>query len=284
MNHATYSLLTLRPSPERIDVLCVGAVALDHEGVWHVSMLPDESKLLAVAPSAKGRLATLGANLKTLLSGVASLSDARERFSRPGSPLALHDFEGSFAFQDAADFTRQMAAVMSESVLPVKSLPAKPPQAARMVVPQRTRARLHRQFTTMGIMGKSAGDIASHLVVRNYPVSLKHGLTAEFALKNSVMHITETVDFDVADESVRGKTYEAQAKCLVMREALDSFGRKTECHVVISGGSAEHASRSVDLLSSVARLYAVENSEDMSEYFERMARAAGSTGQLAAVQ
>ena len=47
MNSATYSLLTLRPNPERIDVLCVGAVVLDANGDWHVSAPGPRAKLLA---------------------------------------------------------------------------------------------------------------------------------------------------------------------------------------------------------------------------------------------
>ena len=132
----------------------------------------------------------------------------------------------------------------------------------------------------MGILAKEQAEIGSHMVVRNFPVSLRHGLNAEFALRNTVMHITETVDFDVADDSVRGKTFEAQAKCLVMRAARETFGATTECYVVVSGGGATHAARTVDLLSTIGRLFSVEHADDMTEYFDRMAHAAKSHPQL----
>lgn len=41
------------------------------------------------------------------------------------------------------------------------------------------------------------------------------GIIAEFALKNSCMHITAAVDFDMALSSNRNKRLEAQAKNLV---------------------------------------------------------------------
>lgn len=279
MNRATYSLLTLRPDPERIDVLCVGVVALTDAGDWHVSVLPDESKLQVVARTQPGKLSTLGVNLRTLLSGVPSLAQARQRFSRPGSPLGIHEFEGSFAFTDAQDFARQVSAVMEESVNPAEVVGLKPSSSARGRH-QRTKAKLRRQFEQMGILAKTQGEIASHMVVRNFPVSLQHGLNAEFALKNSVMHITETVDFEVAEESVRSKTFEAQAKCLVMRAARETFGADTQCYVVVSGGASAHAARTVDLLSTVGKLVAVENADDMSDYFDRIAHAAKANGEL----
>jgi hypothetical protein len=281
MNTATYSLLTLYPDADRVDVLCVGVVALDAQGLWHVAVLPTADKLRAVATSAQDRLQILARNLHQYLAECDTLAAARSLLVRPGSALALHDFEGVFSYSDAAAFNAQMQAIMAESVLP--PAPADGPRAApeTRTVRQHTRAKLRRQFEHMGIMARHADQIADHKVVRNFPVSTRHGLTAEFALKNTVMHFTETVDFDVAEDSVRGKTFEAQAKCLVLRSATETFGAKTQCHIVISGSSAQHAARTVDLLSTVGHLYSVESGPDMAAYFEIIARAAGSTGQIA---
>lgn len=281
MNTATYSLLTLYPDAERVDLLCVGVVALDAAGVWHVAVLPTADKLRSVAASAPDRLQLLARNLHQYLAECDSLATARALLARPGSAVALHDFEGVFSYSTDAGFAAQMQAIMAESVLPpaVDEPRAMPePRAVR----QHTRARLRRQFEHMGIMAKSADQIADHKVVRNFPVSTRHGLTAEFALRNTVMHFTETVDFDVAEDSVRGKTFEAQAKCLVLRSATETFGRKTQCHIVVSSASAQHASRTIDLLSTVGHLYSVESGPDMAAYFEIIARAAGATGQIAA--
>jgi hypothetical protein len=280
MKTATYSLLTLRPDAERIDVLCVGAVVQAADGHWTVATLPSSEKLAAVSSSPEGRMRRLGANLREHLAQCDSLAAVREVLAGSKGALALHEFEGSFAYSNQATFDAQVQAVMAESVLPPPAAekPAMAPEVHR--VRQHTRARLRRQFENMGIMGRHADDIAAHKVVRNFPVSAKHGLNAEFALQNSVMHITETVDFEVAEESVRGKIFEAQAKCLVLRAAREHFGQKTQCYVVVSGSGAGHAARSVDLLSTAGRLVAAENAEDMADYLDRIARAARATGQL----
>lgn len=279
MNHAAYSLLTLRPNAERVDVLCVGAVALDASGAWHVSApgTPEKLRALGADPRALDRLSV---NLHGALADCTSLADARRLLAQLRSALALHEFEGAFSYDNEAGFAAQMRAILGESVIPATQEEPQANTGKLRVVRPRTRARLRKQFETMGIMGRHADEIADHKVVYNYPVSARHGLNAEFALRNSVMHITETVDFDVADESVRGKTYEAQAKCLVLRAALDAFGAGTQCHIVVSGSGATHASRSVDLLSTAGTLYAVESAQDMTAYIDRIAQAARASGQI----
>lgn len=274
MNSAGYSLLTLRPDPERIDLLCVGAVVLDAAGDWHVSAPGPKSKLLAFGADPE-TLVRMGVNLETVLHNCASLASARSKLAGMRSAMALHEFEGLFSYADAAEFSEQIQAILSESVAPAAKRQVQAEDASPKVIRPRTRARLRRQFETMGIMAKHSDEISDHKVVYNFPVSAKHGLKAEFALQNTVMHITETVDFDVSDESVRAKTYEAQAKCLVLRAAREAFGLQTKCHIVMSGAGVAHAQRSVDLLSTVGELYATENSDDMDTYIQRIAQAAG---------
>lgn len=274
MNTAAYSLLTLRPDPERIDVLCVGAVVLDAQGNWHISAPGPSTKLLALGAE-PATLTRMGANLSAVLQDCTTLAIARSRLASLRSALALHEFEGFFSYQAETQFASQVQAILAESVLPGVARPAAPDANAVKVVRPRTRARLRRQFETMGIMAHHADEIAQHKVVHNYPVSARHGLNAEFALQNTVMHITETVDFDVVDDSVRAKTYEAQAKCLVLQASMDAFGSQTRRHIVVSGSGAAHAARTVDLLSTVGELYATESAKDMDNYIAIIAKAAG---------
>lgn len=273
MKTAHYSLLTLRPDPERIDVLCVGAVVQDVDGIWHVSAPGPETKL-AFFGASHVTLGRMAANLMEALRNCTNLTAARLHLGLMRSALALHDFEGVFGYLDEDDFARNMSEILSESVLPAAPAITQNPTAHKIVRP-RTRARLRKQFEALGIMAGKNEGLEDHKVVYNYPVSARHGLKAEFALKNSVMHITETVDFDVNEESVRAKTYEAQAKCLVLQAALETFGSTTKRHIVVSGSSSAHAARTVDLLSTVGTLYATENTADMDAYIKTISLAAG---------
>lgn len=275
---AHYSLLTMRPDPERIDTLCVGALVISDDGAWNV-LTPGIEKLNVLGHgSAARRLMAMSVNLKALLEDCLTLTEARSMLAYLRSTLALHDFEGMFSFSSNEEFSRQIHAITIESIIIPKISEEKfIPQ--RITKPQ-VRAKLRRHFSEMGILAKTGDINADHKIVPNYPLSEKHGLKAEFALKNSVWHITETVDFDVAMEGVRHKTFEAQAKCLVLRAAQDILGSKTKRYIVVNGGTAEHASNSIDLLSTVGDLFMTESNEDMTTYLNTMATAAGGVRQL----
>lgn len=276
---ARYSLLAMRPDPERIDLLCVGALVLAQDGSWSV-LVPGATKLEALGyVDASRRLMAMAANLRQLLDAVGSLSDARLLLANMRSALSVDTFEGVFSFDSLPDFQAHLTAITSESISmpeaqeldrPVREKPA------RALV----RTRLRRHFHNMGILASSGDKNADHRVVPNYLLSAKHGLKAEFALKNSVWHITETVDFDVASESVRNKTFEAQAKCLVLRAAKEILGPKTQRYIVVHGSESAHAANSVDLLSTAGKLVMTENDDDMTTYLNTIAHAAKSTPQL----
>lgn len=275
---AQYSLLTMRPDPERIDTLCIGALVISENGAWYV-LTPgiDKLNLLGYGNAAR-RLMAMSVNLKELLADCATLSAARSMLISLRSTLSLHEFEGVFSFSSEMEFSRQIHAIELESVI-IPKVEEEKFVTQRIAKPQ-VRATLRRHFSEMGILAKAGDTNADHKIVPNYPLSNKHGLKAEFALKNSVWHITETVDFDVAIEGVRHKIFEAQAKCLVLRAAQDILGPKTKRYIVVNGGEAQHATNSIDLLSTAGKVFMTESNEDMTTYLNAMADAAGGVRQL----
>lgn len=282
MTHtARYSLLTMQPDPERIDTLCVGALVLTHTGAWSV-LTPGANKLHALGQTQSAqRLAAMVVNLEHLLGDCDSLTDARTQLAHLRSSLSLHPFEGIFAYDTQADYARQIQVIAQESIVmaaPAQSTAPTRQRAAKQLV----RAQLRRHFAHMGILAPAGDTSANHKIVPNFQLSPQHGLKAEFAMKNSVWHITETVDFDVANEGIRSKTFEAQAKCLVLKAAQDILGTNTQRYIVVHGSQEAHASASVDLLSTVGRLFMTESHEDITAYLDIMAKAAHASGQLRA--
>lgn len=276
MKKAAYSLITMQPSTDRLDVLCVG-VAITSNGHWTIYTLPDARKFQSLDGGFKLNVLTrTAASLEMLFAGCPNLAAARNLLAHNRSSVALHEFEGVFGYETEEDYQRQVSAIMTESVLPTESEVVKVTKV-RLSKP-RIRTRLRQQFDQMGILGKTHDDINAHKVVPNFPVSLEYGLVAEFAIKNGVMSFTETLDFDVAEEGVRHRIYEAQAKCLVMKTVIDTFGKSAGRHVVVAGAKSPNASRSVDLLSTVANIYALENATDMAKYFSAMETSAKQIG------
>ncbi|MFS2035340.1 hypothetical protein ACEN8I_15065 [Polaromonas sp. CT11-55] len=265
MKTAKYSLITMRPSLERLDVLCVGVAVLD-DGEWLVLTVPDSRKFLSLDPNFDfSTISAFASTLNRFLEHCETLSDARQLLASSRSSISIHDFEGVFGYETEQEFDAQIHALMAESVLPIGASPR--PSIARKKAKPRIRSQLRRQFQTMGLLGKTHDDINSRKVIPNFPVSAAHGLVAEFAIKNGVMSFTETLDFAVSEDGVRNRIFEAQAKCLVMKTAVETFGTNISRHIVIAGGGSPKASRSVDLLSTVGELYALESSADMAKYF-----------------
>lgn len=276
MKTAIYSLITMKPSLERLDVLCIG-VAVISETEWTICTLQDAKKFQSLDSTFKlSAVTNLVPFLKSLFVDFSTMKEARDCLASNRSSICLHDFEGVFGYTTNDDFQKQIFGIMAESVSPKAAITDK--LLTSRISKPRIRSRLRKQFQTMGILGKTGDDINSHKVVPNFPVSLKYGLVAEFALKNGVMSFTETLDFDVAEDAVRNRIFEAQAKCLVMKTAVAEFGDAIGRHIVIAGGNINRASRSIDLLSSVGTIYALESSSDMKNYFEAMDKSASYIG------
>lgn len=273
MKTANYSLITMRPSLERLDVLCIGTAVLS-ETEWEIYTVPDARKFLSLDPGFNfSVVSSLASALKRFFSQCGSLREARELLSNNRSTVVLHEFEGVFGYQTESDFQGQISAILAESVLPVG--PAL--KLLKRKSKPRIRTQLRKQFESMGLLGKATDGIETRKVIPNYPVSVAHGLVAEFAIKNGVMSFTETLDFEVAEEGVRNRIFEAQAKCLVMKTAVETYPDSSR-HIVVAGSMLSKASRSIDLLSSVGQIYALESSQDMANYFRSIEHSAHHIG------
>ncbi len=89
-------------------------------------------------------------------------------------------------------------------------------------------------FQKMKVLGKTKRDVQHHRVVEDFPIDPRTGLFAEFALKNTVFHVMETIDYRSAAPSATAKFYETGAKALLLTEAREKLGRKTERYVIYS--------------------------------------------------
>lgn len=75
-----------------------------------------------------------------------------------------------------------------------------------------------------------------------------------------------TVDFTMAEESFTAKKYEAQAKCLVLKAALEICGADTQRYVIVAGGGNKLATAAINLLEANAQIFDFGSSVDMQKY------------------
>lgn len=274
MSIAEYSLLLLNPSIERLDTVVVGAIF--RTAVWDVRVTTSVSKIKAVNPAyPESKLLQTVALVKELAVNKNTLQDLRIGFEGGRWGISVDGFVGSFTYASEAEYHLQVAAVLAESVNPPSLAQSHPVPVSRRRNVVRRNLRAH--FKARGLWSRQDSDIYQHKIVEQYPISPESGLIAEFALRNGVMHITETVDFEV--QSLVGKRLLAQAKTLVLSESARVFGASTRRYVVVAGSTREDARQSMNLLRDHAEVFALESTSDMTTYVDAISSAAGSSQQ-----
>ena len=270
---AQYCVIDFRPNFERKEVVSIGLlVRVDNE--WDIRLLPDASKVSALNPLFPiGGITAVGVTLTRMLERADSFQAARIMLTQLGGSPGLQDFVGQFPSDSDQQYESEIAWLMSELVSPpLPTLSA----STRLISEPRLRTKLRNHFKSQHILARSKDQINDHKVVENFPIEAGKGLIAEFALKNSCMHITETVDFDVALSSNRNKRLEAQAKTLVLSAAKDRLGPTTKTYVIVAGSNRNVAKTSINLLGDYAEVFALESADDMNSYFQRIYSAANS--------
>lgn len=270
---AQYCVIDLRPNFERKEVVTIGLlVRFDNE--WDIRLLPDASKVSALNPLYPvGGITAVGVTLTRMLESVDSFQIAHTLLTQLGGSPGLQDYVGQFPVDSNQQYENEIAWLMAELVSP--PLPTVSTNT-RLISEPRLRTKLRNHFKSQHLLARSRDQINDHKVVENFPIEEGKGLIAEFALKNSCMHITETVDFDVSLSSNRNKRLEAQAKTLVLSAAKDRLGPTTKTYVIVAGSNRNVAKTSVNLLADYAEVFALESAEDMSSYFQKIYDAAKS--------
>jgi hypothetical protein len=276
MSVAEYSLLLINPAIERLDTVVVGAL-FRREGRWDVRVAASVAKMQAINPSfPQSKLLHTSQLAEELVSTYGEIARLREYLESARLGVTVDRFVGRFTYESEAEYQHQVRAVLSESVNPptFAQSNAAPVSRRRNVV----RRNLRQHFKARGLWSRRDHDIAQHKVVESFPVSEDHGIFAEFALRNGAMHITETIDFEM--QSLKDKRLSAQAKAFVLTESQRVFGDDTQRYVVTAGGDRDDARLSVHLLRDFAtRMFALESHDDMREYVDLIAAAAGSAQQ-----
>lgn len=270
MNTSRYSLITILPHPERLDRIVLG-IAVISGREWKVVLTGNYGKLLALNPNYDlSVLFEFKVRLEELAYGCENLDQLRTIMKLIGTSLQLDKFEGRFAYEDELSKSIQINRIMAESV--------NAPEVFRTYEKrQRSELRfnLKKQFDQLGILAKDISGIDEHKVVPQYPIEASQGLYADFALKNSFMHVTATVDFTMSEQAFTAKKYETQAKCLVLKAAEEICGtNKTRKYVIVAGSDRRNSQAALNLLRANATVYRFEDSNDMAEYLNVIQSAA----------
>lgn len=263
-----FSLLRYQPDMQRQEVVNVGVVVFTASGP-SVSLATNQGKLLALDPNFRiTRLYSQGERLQKALRSLweenPSTDELVRMFGAGGSlslsPTGMLDARG-----------RSVESIVKELQHDLVLAPVRTRTRERQ--PSRLHTELRQLFKQGGILGSKPDDISRHLVVPNFPIDPEIGLFAEFALRNGKLHVTETIDFRTS--TLSAKKQEAQAKTLILVEALERLGATDLRRYVVVTGASSQVQASMNLLERYSDDFVVrESAQDWQRYVDLIHNAA----------
>lgn len=272
-NIIRYCLIQFTPDPKRNETINIGLAVFMPDSTT-VNMSESIRKIRAV----DGVLSTNDLkNVESMLAKIFNRSAAmHEDFESRFELLKMilpDSYQlstlGYFSAENKDEANLKISKLMEELVIPPKPVITRE-RGARIITNLRNIFKQHDLFS------ETVDDIFNHRIVERFPISERSSLRADFALKNGVYHITETIDLGARDASMKFK--EAGLKSFVMAKAKLELGVDTKCYAVYSASAADEKDKSeaIDLLSEGSDfIFNLRSQKDKMEYIQKMESAAG---------
>ncbi len=265
-----YSLIRVVPDPRRGEWLNAGlAVFLDQS--IDVRLLPDVTKLRCIAPSLDRRLIDdLAPGWNAFCEGMESAEERQRALSR----LSFAHASGLATFAASREtYEPTVQSIMRDLVIPpaARRLRYMPPES-------RLQTTLKRIFRKQNVLGRFESDIDSHLIVPNFLIDEGARAHADFALKNGVLRVTETMDFRVSPEQIKqAKHNQGALKSITLDLARKKFKK---CHTSVvyatNPGTEELIQPTIRMMSDYAQtLYHYNDPKDFDAYLHAMLKGSG---------
>ena len=251
---ATTYLVNYLPYPARAEHCTVGALVFAQDGKAQVHLAHNLKKVKALDPQAS--LESLRDSLYALVKELNQKPATWDIFKRGVSGLRFSTEAGFFSYANSEEYDRQVQWLIQTTAEPRNAL------AKQFRQPKsRLFVDLKSTFKNYGWLGEKTEDIEDHKVVTHYPVVANEDLIAEFAMKNSRLHLVETVDFRSGVPST--KRMEARGKALVFNAAKEQSSL-TQCTVVVASQDYSDIQPSINMLHRYAdRVVVYESTTDM---------------------
>jgi hypothetical protein len=140
---------------------------------------------------------------------------------------------------------------------------------------KRITTRVKDIFERSRLLG-GKNDIGNHLIVPNYEIDNRQGLVADFALQNSVMHVTQTIEFNSTD--AKSKRQQSALNALTLEQAVKIFGPGTARYIVYSitnNSMDENIEKSLFMLKGYAdHMVNLGSKSDVDDYIDIIRTAA----------
>ena len=264
-----YAVLRVTPDPVRGESVNIGLVVFLDSGI-DVRMLPHLGKVTALDANLDlNALLVLPDQLRTLYSGPARPVGVAEPLRHLG--VVSISEKATFSLQDQSQYDAQVESLMKRLVFPTPN--------KKRILPKNTRIQtsLRKAFAKQGILGEKQEDISKYKVVENFPIAEDENLYAEFALKNSQYHFTETTDFRSNTSTDKDKSRIASLAAIKFVEASKKFKQLRRYTVYAARSDNEVKSQLAMLGNNSDGVINVRSRSDMAAYMDQIMAAASHT-------
>lgn len=218
-----YSIIKFIADPVRNENINVGLVVF-HERFVEVFTLQNRDKLRAVTTSFHLEDLNKFAFNISQMSSQLTKEDLLFLFSK--GPLYLSG-DGYFQIEYKEQYQNKISNLMDRLI--------NPPNIQRVIKSRNSKVltRLKGVFSQEeNLISTNLSDIEHHKLVLNYPIDVEKGLKADMLLKNSVYHLTETIDF--SQDNLTKNLERAALKAVTISEAKNAFGSELKSFIVYS--------------------------------------------------
>ncbi len=268
-----YAILRLVPDVRRGECVNVGIIIFQPQHL-DVRILPSLNKAKALGGNIDlEQLYNLPESLNRLVQPLGFTSEAYGILKQFSGMVNLSEL-GWFAVEQPDQYEQHVEQIIDRLV--------KPP-VRRIISGKQTRlqSEVKSMLKNQGILGNKEEDIHQHLVVPKFPIAKEENLYADFALKNSVFHITETIDF--RGGIMLEKFREAALKAITLDKALRTFGNDTKRFVVYSATAKTESLilAHLNLVSDYSDyVLNIQSADDRTFYIDKIMEAASINQQL----
>jgi hypothetical protein len=240
-----FAIVRIAPDDARDERINIGLAIFQNDRLdLRISAKPQKIRAISGALSAASvhqAAALLEAiDAATRASGLVEVDHRYEALSRVGV-LSLSS-RGQFVAQDAAVYDARVASLIRNYVDPEVAPKELKEKRSRLLTKVKKSLRQER------ILALKDEGLDSHRVVPQLVIA--DGLVADLALKNSVMHVVETVDASHEGDSLGKVIGEVAVSSLVLQRATMNFGPDTKPRLVYaaSAGIETHVAPSLEVV------------------------------------
>lgn len=280
-----FTLLRVQPDPIRGESLNVGvAVFVDGKIIARTDV--DPMRLRAFDPN----LAALPiwSNLQQDIEGIAvqvrSIDTQHYLLKSMLAPVYADQKLGELLLEEGEGIEERIEQLMQRLIRRPVAL-ARAPRLGKETKASKLHGHLRDWFKAANIYSRKVADLSNHRIVPDFPISANNDLYAEFALKNGVVHIIETLDFRGHEKVTASVHKEAALKSIVLDQARHTLEDGSQRIAVIAASNYGAMRPAIGIVRDYADdIIAMSSAQDKQRLADFIAKSLHTQAVLPALQ